>query len=97
MINHFVEEIDARTGKSILSFGKNGLVDLRVGLGRAPDTVTRIKSDTPERVFENLIILSSATGEGYMSPPGAIYVLTTSLQVRWRGSSTRFRTRRVRL
>jgi quinoprotein glucose dehydrogenase len=69
-INHFVEEIDARTGKSILSFGNNGLVDLRVGLGRDPDTVTRIKSETPGRVFENLIILGSSTGEGYMSPPG---------------------------
>lgn len=69
-INHYIEEINAQTGKSILSFGKNGLVDLRVGLSREPDTVTRIKSNTPGRVFENLIILGSATGESYMSPPG---------------------------
>lgn len=69
-INHYVEEIDAHTGKSILSFGEKGLVDLRVGLGREVASVTRIKSDTPGRVFENLIILGSSTGEGYMSPPG---------------------------
>jgi len=69
-LNRFIEEIDARTGKSILSFGDRGLVDLRVGLGRDPDSVTRIKSDTPGRVFENLVILGSSTGEGYMSPPG---------------------------
>ena len=69
-INHYIEEIDAVTGKSILSFGDKGLVDLRVGLGRDPQTVARIKSDTPGRVFENLLILGSSTGEGYMSPPG---------------------------
>ncbi len=69
-INHYIEEINARTGKSILTFGDHGLVDLRVGLGRAPDTVTRIMSNTPGRVFEDLIVLGSSTGEGYMSPPG---------------------------
>ncbi len=69
-INHFIEEIDARTGKSILTFGDKGLVDLRVGLGRDPASVARIKSDTPGRVFENLIILGSSTGENYMAPPG---------------------------
>ena len=69
-INHFIEEIDAPTGKSILTFGANGLVDLREGLGREPASVARIKSDTPGRVFENLIILGSSTGENYMAPPG---------------------------
>ena len=36
-INQHLQEIDARTGKSILTFGNNGLVDLRVGLGRDPE------------------------------------------------------------
>ena len=67
-----LEEIDARTGKSILSFGKNGLVDLREGLGRVPDQVARIKSDAPGRVFENLIIEGSSTGENFLAPPGDI-------------------------
>ena len=33
-INSFLQEIDARTGKSILTFGENGIVDLRHGLGQ---------------------------------------------------------------
>ncbi len=69
-INHYLEELDATTGKSILTFGKNGLVDLREGLGRDPKSVARIKNDTPGKVFENLIMLGSSTGENYMSPPG---------------------------
>ncbi len=67
-MNDYLQEIDAATGKSILTFGKEGVVDLREGLGR--ETVQRIQSGTPGRIFENLILLGSATGEGYMSPPG---------------------------
>src|SRR3978361_2131419 len=32
-INNYLEEIDARSGKSILTFGKQGLVNLKEGLG----------------------------------------------------------------
>jgi len=71
-INDYLQEIDALTGKSIRSFGANGVVDLREGLGRDPATVGRIQSGTPGRVFENLILLGSATGEGYFSPPGDV-------------------------
>jgi quinoprotein glucose dehydrogenase len=71
-INNYLQEIDARTGKSILSFGNNGLVDLRESLGRDPDTIVRIQPESPGRVFENLIMLGSATGEAYLSPPGHI-------------------------
>src|SRR5918999_5866393 len=35
-MNNYLQAIDARTGKSILSFGTNGLVDLKDGLGRDP-------------------------------------------------------------
>src|SRR6185437_6716703 len=71
-INNYLEEIDARTGKSILSFGTRGLVNLREGLGRDPKTVVRIQSNTPGRVFKDLIMLGSAPGESYLSPPGDI-------------------------
>ena len=67
-----LQAIDARTGKSILSFGKDGVVDLREGLGRDPATVRRVASGTPGRVFENLLILGSSPGEAYFSPPGHI-------------------------
>ncbi|MEO8483264.1 MAG: PQQ-binding-like beta-propeller repeat protein [Acidobacteriota bacterium] len=68
--NSYLEEIDAKTGKSILSFGNNGAVNLREGLGRDPATVTRVQSPNPGKVFENLIILGSAPGEAYLSAPG---------------------------
>jgi quinoprotein glucose dehydrogenase len=71
-LNNYLQEIDARTGKSILTFGRNGLVDLRQGLGRDPRTIVRIQPEAPGRVFENLILLGSSTGEAYLSAPGDI-------------------------
>ena len=69
-INDYLEEIDAQNGKSVLTFGKHGLVNLREGLGRDPRTINRIQPDTPGRVFEDLIMLGSSPGEAYLSPPG---------------------------
>ena len=69
-MNDYLQAIDAATGRSITTFGSNGVVDLREGLGRDPATIGRIQSGTPGKIFENLIMLGSATGEGYMSPPG---------------------------
>jgi quinoprotein glucose dehydrogenase len=61
--------IDARTGKLIDSFADHGKLDLKTGIDRAP---VPLASRTPGRIFENLIILGSATGEGYLAPPGDI-------------------------
>ena len=72
-MNSLLQEVDARSGRSMTSFGTNGVVDLREGLdGRDPASAGNIQSNTPGEVFENLIILGSATGEGYMSAPGDI-------------------------
>ena len=71
-INNNLQAIDARTGKSILTFGTNGLVDLRDGIGRDRALVGRVQSATPGRVFENLLLLGSAPGEGYLSAPGTL-------------------------
>ena len=69
-MDSLLQEIDARTGKSILSFGANGVVDLRVGLdGRDPASIGNVQSSIPGEVFGNLVIVGTATGEGYMSPP----------------------------
>jgi quinoprotein glucose dehydrogenase len=70
--NHALRAIDARTGKDIASFGTGGKVDLKEGLGRDPKTITLVQSTTPGRVFENLIILGSATNQGWGSAPGDI-------------------------
>ena len=72
-MNSLLQQVDAKTGKSIMSFGTNGVVDLRVGIdGRDPETIGAIQSNTPGGIFENLIILGSAPGEDYMSAPGDI-------------------------
>ena len=70
--NNILHAVDARTGKLVDSFGDHGNVDLREGLGRDPKTIRQIQSGSPGRVFENLLILGSATGEEYNSPPGDI-------------------------
>ena len=69
--NQFLEAIDARTGRSIPTFGTNGRVDLREGLDRDPSKIL-VQSATPGRVFENFIILGSATNQEYDSAPGDI-------------------------
>ena len=70
--NNMLHALDARTGKLVDSFGNHGSVDLREGLGRDPKTIRSIQSGGPGRVFENLLILGSSTGEEYGSPPGDI-------------------------
>jgi quinoprotein glucose dehydrogenase len=61
-----LREIDARTGKPIETFGVGGRVNMREG----PLRPLGGPSGTPGRVFEDLFITGSNTGEGYGSPPG---------------------------
>lgn len=70
--NHCLRAIDARTGRDILSFGNQGRVDLKAGLDRDPGTIKLVQSTTPGRVFQDLLILGSATNQGYGSAPGDI-------------------------
>lgn len=70
--NHALRAVDARSGEAIASFGVNGSVDLKEGLDRDPKTIALAQSTTPGRVFEDLIILGSATNQGYGSAPGDI-------------------------
>ena len=60
--------IDARTGQVIKTFGDNGSVAMRVG----PLRPLGGPSGTPGRVFENLFLTGSTTGEGYGSAPGDV-------------------------
>jgi quinoprotein glucose dehydrogenase len=71
-VNNALQEIDARTGQMVLHFGTGGRVDLREGLGRDPKSLSLVQSYNPGRVFENLLILGSATNEEYASGPGDI-------------------------
>ena len=69
-IHHQLQEIDAETGKSILAFGKDGFIDLRVGLGRPLSDIFRIQSSSRTQIYDNLVLVGSATGENYMATPG---------------------------
>ncbi|OLC75523.1 MAG: pyrroloquinoline quinone-dependent dehydrogenase, partial [Acidobacteria bacterium 13_1_40CM_4_65_8] len=71
-INGYMQAIDARSGESIRSFGDNGIVDLRQGLARAEGTDRRVQSRSPGKVWKNLLIMGSASGEGWVTPPGDI-------------------------
>lgn len=70
--SYWLVAIDALTGASLPSFGEDGIVDLRQGLGPDLDLVTRATSSTPGVIFDDLIILGSSPGEGYIASPGHI-------------------------
>lgn len=65
----YLYAIDALTGKNVDAFADHGRLDLKIGIDRAP---IALASRTPGRIFENLIILGSFPGEGYLAPPGDI-------------------------
>ena len=71
-LNNTLQAIDARTGKTILDFGENGYTDLREGLDRDPTSIRRVQSMMPGVIYEDLLILGSAPGEDYFSPPGHV-------------------------
>ncbi len=68
---NFLYALNAATGQPIPTFGADGRVDLRGGLDRDPETINA-GSRIPGRVFENLIIMGSATNQEYASAPGDI-------------------------
>ncbi|MBV9768276.1 MAG: pyrroloquinoline quinone-dependent dehydrogenase [Bryobacterales bacterium] len=68
----FLTAIDARTGKTIDSFGDNGRTDLRTGLDRDPPRPPQ--TNNPGRIFENIIITPlPAGGASYDSTPADIH------------------------
>ncbi|WP_114751091.1 outer membrane protein assembly factor BamB family protein [Pleomorphovibrio marinus] len=81
-VNNSLQAIDAVTGESIQSFGKNGYVDLRQGLDRDPTSIRRIQPMMPGVIYDDLVIMGSAPGENYFSAPGhirAYHVVTGEL------------------
>jgi quinoprotein glucose dehydrogenase len=64
----YLTEINARTGVTVNTFGNDGRVNMRVGELRPLGG----PSATPGRVFENLLIVGSQTGEMYGSAPGDV-------------------------
>jgi quinoprotein glucose dehydrogenase len=71
-VDSFLQEIDASTGKSIMSFGDNGIFDMRFGLPRAEGTSVRTMPASPGRIWRNIMIFGGQSGEAVMTPPGDI-------------------------
>jgi glucose dehydrogenase len=72
----FLTTIDARTGKTVMSFGDNGRVDIRNGLDREPGRP--LQTSNPGRIFENIMIVPlPAGGASYDSTPADIHAYDT--------------------
>lgn len=63
--------LDARTGKTISSFGTDGRVSLKEGLGE-PAREKFVISNTPGTLFEDLIMMPLRVSEGADAAPGYI-------------------------
>ena len=63
--------LDKQTGKPIATFGANGRVDMREGLGRPIEGVT-VSASTPGVIFEDLLIMGSTVSESLPGSPGHI-------------------------
>ena len=67
----FLWALDRQTGKPILSFGREGRIDLREGLGRPAERLS-VSASTPGTIFEDLIIFGSSVPETLPGSPGHI-------------------------
>ncbi len=63
--------VDIENGELIPSFGKNGSIDLRDGLGRDAEKLS-VVANTPGTIYKNLLIQGTRVGEGPGSSPGHI-------------------------
>jgi quinoprotein glucose dehydrogenase len=72
-IGSFLYAINLSDGKGIPSFGENGRVDLRKGLGRDQEYLKQsVNMDSPGIVYHDLIIVGDEVPEDYPAPPGDI-------------------------
>jgi len=67
----YLYALDAFTGKKIESFGNEGRVSLKEGLGERAGNLM-VLSNTPGVIFKNLIIVGSRVHEGPIAAPGYI-------------------------
>jgi quinoprotein glucose dehydrogenase len=70
-VMNFLYALDAVTGKPVASFGNDGRVDLREGLGREPASQS-IYLTSPGVVYKDLIIVGGREPETLPAPPGDI-------------------------
>ncbi|GMN09743.1 hypothetical protein MTsPCn9_17860 [Croceitalea sp. MTPC9] len=63
--------VNIKDGKAISSFGNNGNIDLRDGLGRNPEKLS-VVANTPGAIYQNTLVMGTRVGEGPGSSPGHI-------------------------
>lgn len=82
-VMNFVYALDAQTGQPIKTFGTDGRIDLREGLGRDPKGVN-IALTSPGVVYKDLLIVGGRVPESLPCAPGDIraYDVRTG-QMRW--------------
>ncbi len=80
---HWLYALDAKTGQPVKSFGAEGRIDLREGLGRDTQGLS-ITVTTPGVVYKDLLIVGSMVSEALPAAPGHIraYDLRTG-KIRW--------------
>jgi len=67
----YLYAVSAVSGELIPEFGDGGKLDLRKDLGKDPASLS-IALSTPGIIYGNLLIIGSATGEGYDASPGHV-------------------------
>lgn len=67
----YLYSLDATTGEPDKSFGREGRVSLKEGLGERANKLM-VLSNTPGVIYKNLIIMGSRVHEGPMAAPGHI-------------------------
>jgi len=79
----YLTALDAKTGSIVVSFGKNGRVDVRNGADRDIETL-RGQTSNPGRTFKDTFIIPlPASGAAYRSAPADIHafnVVTGALE-----------------
>ena len=83
-VMHFVYALDATTGKPIASFGQNGRIDLREGLGREPASAQFVALTSPSIVYKDLFVVGGRNPESLPAPPGDVRAFDVhSGKLRW--------------
>ncbi len=81
--DQYLYALDAGTGRVVSSFGRDGRIDLREGLGRPPAEQS-VRLTTPAVVFQDLLILGGRVGEDLPSSPGHVRAYEArSGRLRW--------------
>ena len=70
-VDQYVYALDARTGQPISTFGDTGRIDLRLNLGRDPQS-QNVRLTSPGVIYRDLMIIGGRVGEGLPSSPGYI-------------------------